>query len=465
MVVVPELLSGPKPRHRRRAAIRRRPVRSDAHVSRGPGTSKATTASPSRWPRAAASAGRRRRRRGRGAAPRRCRASPARPPAAPTVPRRRRRAARPRRRRPATTLASRGARARRLPAAEAPAPKAPAAKSAAARDGRRPGHAGRWWAVQLGSFASKANAEKLVQQLEVEAAPRSTVVASGAGPSHAVSRADRARLRDRAAPLAAVGKAQGLEACGEHRVTRPLRPFEFVTGASRQRRPGSGRMPSFDEWPAFGSCVSHERMTVDRSRCPDSGGLLGSISIGLTARLRARGGIARRSGSWRSGAAWKFGPAGRAASRRSLGRSEDRALGRAARSFLVLVLLIGWVIGMLLGYFTAQHGPRAARSGDRAAVRHRARHGAGRADGHRRRTFASQPGGLVGPVEVDPYGETVGDWLRAMVGERGEPWSKLERLTGSQGRSAQTIDRRSYHVRYRRNGRGRVRSISGSTTR
>jgi membrane protein required for colicin V production len=29
-----------------------------------------------------------------------------------------------------------------------------------------------------------------------------------------------------------------------------------------------------------------------------------------------------------------------------------------------------------------------------------------------------------------PYGETVGDWLRAMVGENGEPWARLERLTG-----------------------------------
>lgn len=29
-----------------------------------------------------------------------------------------------------------------------------------------------------------------------------------------------------------------------------------------------------------------------------------------------------------------------------------------------------------------------------------------------------------------PYGETVGDWLRAMVGENGEPWDRLERLTG-----------------------------------
>lgn len=29
-----------------------------------------------------------------------------------------------------------------------------------------------------------------------------------------------------------------------------------------------------------------------------------------------------------------------------------------------------------------------------------------------------------------PYGETVGDWERAMVGERGEPWAKLERVSG-----------------------------------
>ena len=29
-----------------------------------------------------------------------------------------------------------------------------------------------------------------------------------------------------------------------------------------------------------------------------------------------------------------------------------------------------------------------------------------------------------------PYCETLGDWLRAMVGEKGEPWARLERLTG-----------------------------------
>jgi len=28
-----------------------------------------------------------------------------------------------------------------------------------------------------------------------------------------------------------------------------------------------------------------------------------------------------------------------------------------------------------------------------------------------------------------PYGESVGDWLRSMVGEKGDPWAKLERIT------------------------------------
>ena len=35
-----------------------------------------------------------------------------------------------------------------------------------------------------------------------------------------------------------------------------------------------------------------------------------------------------------------------------------------------------------------------------------------------------------GQSKLIPYGETVGDWLRGMVGEKGEPWAKLERLTG-----------------------------------
>ena len=29
-----------------------------------------------------------------------------------------------------------------------------------------------------------------------------------------------------------------------------------------------------------------------------------------------------------------------------------------------------------------------------------------------------------------PYCEKAGDWLRALVGEKGEPWARLERLSG-----------------------------------
>jgi membrane protein required for colicin V production len=35
-----------------------------------------------------------------------------------------------------------------------------------------------------------------------------------------------------------------------------------------------------------------------------------------------------------------------------------------------------------------------------------------------------------GRSKLIPYGETLGDWLRAMVNEHGEPWKSLERLTG-----------------------------------
>ena len=97
---------------------------------------------------------------------------------------------------------------------------------------------------------------------------------------------------------------------------------------------------------------------------------------------------------------------------------------------LVLVLLIGWVAGMLLSYFTRSLGLGAM---DRVL---------GLLFGMVRGTV------LVGLVTIGgellhlnqeswwarsklvPYGETVGDWLRAMVGEKGEPWATLERLTG-----------------------------------
>jgi membrane protein required for colicin V production len=97
---------------------------------------------------------------------------------------------------------------------------------------------------------------------------------------------------------------------------------------------------------------------------------------------------------------------------------------------LILVLLVGWVIGMLLSYFTRSLG-------------------LGLMDRILGMLFGLLRGlvllGLIiiggellhlnhdewwGRSKVVPFGETVGDWLRAMVGEKGDPWAKLERLTG-----------------------------------
>jgi membrane protein required for colicin V production len=97
---------------------------------------------------------------------------------------------------------------------------------------------------------------------------------------------------------------------------------------------------------------------------------------------------------------------------------------------LVLVLLVGWLIGMLLSYFTRSLGLGVM---DRVL---------GVLFGIVRGMV------LVGLITIGaellhlnheewwnqsklvPYGETVGDWLRAMVGEKGDPWAKLERITG-----------------------------------
>jgi len=97
---------------------------------------------------------------------------------------------------------------------------------------------------------------------------------------------------------------------------------------------------------------------------------------------------------------------------------------------LVLVLLVGWVVGMVSSYFTRSLGLGPL---DRVIG-----------------LFFGIVRGLVlvGLLVIGgellhmngeewwdrsrlvPYGETIGDWLRAMVGEKGEPWVKLERLTG-----------------------------------
>jgi membrane protein required for colicin V production len=156
--------------------------------------------------------------------------------------------------------------------------------------------------------------------------------------------------------------------------------------------------------------------------------LLGSTLIGL---LR---GFVREAVSlafWVAAiwAAWRFGP-----------RVEPHLGGLLADPsiapwvgrlvVLVLVLVLGWVVGMLLSYFTRTVG-------------------LGPLDRVIGLLFGIVRGmvlvGLMiigaellhlnheewwGRSKLVPYGETAGDWLRAMVGERGEPWAKLERLTG-----------------------------------
>jgi membrane protein required for colicin V production len=97
---------------------------------------------------------------------------------------------------------------------------------------------------------------------------------------------------------------------------------------------------------------------------------------------------------------------------------------------LVLVLLLGWIVGMLLGYLTRSLGLGPM---DRilgllfGVVRGMVLVGLLIIGGellHMNNEEWWRQSKLV------PYGESVGDWLRAMVGEKGEPWAKLERLTG-----------------------------------
>ena len=155
--------------------------------------------------------------------------------------------------------------------------------------------------------------------------------------------------------------------------------------------------------------------------------LLGSTIIGL---LR---GFVREAVSlifWIAAiwTAWKFGPVVEP----HLGGllADPRVAPWVGRLVvLVLVLLFGWLVGMLLSYFTRSLGL-----------------------GVMDRVLGLLFGVLRGVVIVGlmviggellhmnheqwwtrsklvPYGETVGDWLRSMVGEKGDPWAKLERIT------------------------------------
>ena len=103
-------------------------------------------------------------------------------------------------------------------------------------------------------------------------------------------------------------------------------------------------------------------------------------------------------------------------------------VGRLA--ILVLVLLIGWVVGMLLVYFTRS---MALRPLDRVigllfgVVRGMVLVGLLIISGELLHLNTEE---WWSRSKLVPYGEALGDWLRAMVGEKGEPWAKLERLTG-----------------------------------
>jgi membrane protein required for colicin V production len=156
--------------------------------------------------------------------------------------------------------------------------------------------------------------------------------------------------------------------------------------------------------------------------------LLGSTIIGL---LR---GFVREAASlvfwilaiW---AAWKFGPA---VEPHLGGLLTDPNVapwvGRLV--ILVLVLLLGWVIGMLLSYFTRSLGLGVM---DRVLgllfgiLRGLVLVGLMTIGGELLHLNQEE---WWGRSKLVPYGETVGDWLRAMVGEKGDPWAKLERITG-----------------------------------
>jgi membrane protein required for colicin V production len=156
--------------------------------------------------------------------------------------------------------------------------------------------------------------------------------------------------------------------------------------------------------------------------------LLGSTLIGLL-RGFVREAISLAFWIVAIWAAWKFGPV---VEPHLGGLLTDPKIapwvGRLV--ILVLVLLVGWVIGMLLSYFTRSVGlgPLDRVIGLLFGI----------VRGLVLMGLMIIGGELLHMNQEDwwsrsklvPYGETVGDWLRAMVGERGEPWAKLERLTG-----------------------------------
>ncbi len=98
---------------------------------------------------------------------------------------------------------------------------------------------------------------------------------------------------------------------------------------------------------------------------------------------------------------------------------------------LVAVLLLGWLVGWLLQSFTsaAGLGPLDRMIGVLfGLVRGAVLVGLLVIGGE---LLHLNHEAWWGRSRLLPYGEQIGDGLRAMVGEHGEPWARLERLTGA----------------------------------
>jgi membrane protein required for colicin V production len=128
-------------------------------------------------------------------------------------------------------------------------------------------------------------------------------------------------------------------------------------------------------------------------------------------------------------AAWQFGPLvephlGGVLAQPSIAPWVGRLI------VLVLVLLAGWLAGMILSYLTRAMGLGTM---DRiigvlfGLVRGFVLVGLLVIGGE---LLQLDKEDYWHQAKLIPAGEKVGDWLRAMVGEHGEPWAKLERLTG-----------------------------------
>ena len=127
--------------------------------------------------------------------------------------------------------------------------------------------------------------------------------------------------------------------------------------------------------------------------------------------------------------AWKFGPMVEPHLGGLLAGSNVAPwVGRLV--ILVLVVLVGWLLAMLLSYFTRTIGLGVM---DRVigllfgVVRGMVLVGLLIIGGELLHLNHEE---WWARSKLVPYGEAVGDWLRAMVGEKGDPWATLERLSG-----------------------------------